>query len=228
MLLCETVKDQGLVQKKCNNKRRMKQKFSAIHLDENATSSFNELCLKIVQLIACTIDSETPVKLAAISSLEVLSKELASENLIFSTCLACVVKYIGSADLAISSACIRSTGALINVLGSKALSHLPHIMKHMLERAHEISYCPGGSSKYSNVKTSDGVLNHNLPIMLSIIVTLEAIIVNLGGFLNPYLDDILDLIILHPEYVLESDAKIKLRAATVRKLLTEKIPVCFL
>lgn len=219
-----------MVQKKCKDKRKLKQKFvaSQLHPDENVTSCFNELCLKIVQLISSPgDDSETPVKLAAISSFEVLSKELPSDNLIFSTCLACIVEYIGSSDLAISSACLRSTGALINVLGSKALPHLPHIMKNLLEKCHEISNCPIGNSKYSHLMSSDGVLNQKWPLLLSIVITLEAVLENLGGFLNPYLEDILDLVVLHPEYILDCDAKVNLKAATVRKLLTEKIPVCF-
>lgn len=173
-------------------------------------------------------ESETPVKLAAISALEVLSKEVPSDNLKFSTCLACVVNYIGSPDLAISSACLRSIGSLVNVLGSKALSHLPEIMKLMLEKAHEITCCPIRNSKYSDLRSADGVSNQKVPLLLSIAITLEAVIENLGGFLNPYLEDILDLILLHPEYAQDSDAKLNSKAATVRKLLTEKIPVCFL
>lgn len=227
LLLCETIKDQSQVQKKCNDKRRMKQKFTAqLHLDENAKSSFNELCIKIVQLITCDIDSsETPVRLAAISTLEVLSRELPSHNLIFLPCLACVVEYIGSADVAISSACLRSTGALLSVLGSKALPHLPNIMKYMLEKAHSISSCPVGKSIYSPSKNSDEISNQKVLLLQSILITLEAVIENLGGFLNPYLEDILDILVLRPEFVSESDAKVKLRSATVRKLLTEKIPV---
>ncbi|ONK73498.1 uncharacterized protein A4U43_C04F32240 [Asparagus officinalis] len=224
-LLCENIKDQSFVQRKCKDKRRTKQKF-AIHLDEIAITSFNELCLKIVHLISYTVDeSETPVKLAAISALEVLSKEVPSDNLKFSTCLACVVNYIRSPDLAISSACLRSIGSLVNVLGSKALSHLPEIMKLMLEKAHEITCCPIRNSKYSDLWSANGVSNQKVPLLLSIAITLEAVIENLGGFLNPYLEDILDLILLHPEYAQDSDAKLNSKAATVRKLLTEKIPV---
>lgn len=227
-LLSETIKDQGLVQKKQNDKRKLKQKLTAhLHVDETVNASLKELCSKIVQLIACTeSDSDTPVILAAISSLEVISRELPSDDLTFSSSLACVVEYIASADLAISSACLRSTGTIINVLGSKALTHLPNVMKHLLEKAHEISICQVG--KYGHLKISKQNLDDKVPLILAIIMALEAVIENLGGFLNPYLEDILDLIVLHPEYAVELDAKMKQKAATVRKLLTEKIPVCFL
>ncbi|KAK8952929.1 hypothetical protein KSP40_PGU017461 [Platanthera guangdongensis] len=64
-----------------------------------------------------------------------------------------------------------------------------------------------------------------VPLLLSTLSALETVITNLGGFLNPYLDDILDIVILHPEYVLDVETKIKTRASAVRKLLTQKVPV---
>lgn len=226
-LLCETIKEHGFVQKKQKEKTKRRPKFVAFqldHLDESDTSSFNELCLKVVQLIDTVVDSHIRVKLAALSSLEVLSKVFTSDNLVFTTCLECVLKYIGSTDLAISSCCFRSMGSLVSVLGSKALPQLPHIMKAVLERAHEISQCPIGNSKYRH-KTFDGDSSYRVPLLLSVLTVLEAVIANLGEFMSPYIGDILDLIILHQDYVLESDSKIKVGAATVRRLLTENIPV---
>ncbi|KAJ0970550.1 hypothetical protein J5N97_018509 [Dioscorea zingiberensis] len=125
--------------------------------------------------------------------------------------------------MAISSGSLRATGALICVLGSKALSLLPHVMKNMLQRAHEVSTCPLGRSGV-DCKMS-GLPNFKVSILNSILVTLKAIIESLGRFLNPYLEDVLDIMVLHPEYALDSDTKIKSNASTVRKLLTEKIPV---
>ena len=100
-------------------------------------------------------------------------------------------------------------------------------MKHMIARAHEISNCPIGNFKHNLVDVSQEVTSHKVSLLLSILVTLEAVVEKLGGFLNPYLADILDLLVLHPEYASELDMKMKLKAAMVRKLLSEKIPVSF-
>lgn len=226
-LLCETIKEHGFIGKKHKEKRRMKKNLNALelhHLDESGISSFNDLCVKIVWLIDNIGDSYTSVKLAALSSLEILSKGFPSDASVFSTCLACVVKYIDSADLTISSCSLRSTGALVGVLRSRALPQLPNIMKGMLERAHEISYCPIGNSKHVQ-KTFKGDSSYKPPLLLSFLIVLEAVVSNLAEFLSPYIDAILDLVILHPDYVLTSDVKIKVRAATIRNLLTEKISV---
>ncbi|KAJ0970648.1 hypothetical protein J5N97_018607 [Dioscorea zingiberensis] len=225
-LLCESVRDASFVQKNHTNAKlfKQRQKSVSLHIDESSRPSFHEMCFKIVKLIDRTEDnSETPVKLAAISSLEVLAKEFPSDDMIFITCLQCVAKYISSTDMAISSGSLRATGALICVLGSKALSQLPHVMKNMLQRAHEVSTCPIGRSGVDCKKF--GLPNFKVSILNSILVTLKAIIESLGRFLNPYLEDVLDIMVLHPEYALDSDTKIKSNASTVRKLLTEKIPV---
>ncbi|XP_073105944.1 uncharacterized protein At3g06530-like [Elaeis guineensis] len=223
----ETVKGHSLVQKNPKEMKKMKQKFIAfpLHIDESSAPSFNELCLKIVELIDNTMDGpDSPVKLDTVSSIEIMAKEFPSDHLIYATCLNVIVKHIGSDNLTLSSRCIRTTGALISVLGSKALSQLPLVLKHMIARAHEISNCPIQNSKYNQADVSQEVTSHKVSLLLSILVTSEAVVEKLGGSLNPYLADILDLLVLHPEYASELDMKMKLKAATVRKLLSEKIP----
>ncbi|URD79238.1 U3 small nucleolar RNA-associated protein 10 [Musa troglodytarum] len=223
-LLCETVKNHGLIQKKQKDKKA-KLSFPLV-IDDNAKPAFTDLCLKIVQLVDGRTDtSDTRVKLAAISSLEALSKEFPSDSSIFATCITTIVKHICSDDLAISSGCIRATGTLITVLGSKALPQLPLIMKNMIEKTHEISICPMIKLKHIHSDISDGISGNKLSILLSVLTTLEVVIDKLGGFLNPYLKDILDLIVLHPEYALDLDLKTKMKADSVRKLLVVTIPV---
>nr|GFB84727.1 hypothetical protein [Tanacetum cinerariifolium] len=46
-----------------------------------------------------------------------------------------------------------------------------------------------------------------------------------GGFLNPYLGRIFELLVLRPQYANNSGSKLKLKADAVRKLVTEKVPV---
>ncbi|KAJ0970619.1 hypothetical protein J5N97_018578 [Dioscorea zingiberensis] len=71
-LLCESVRDASFVQKNHTNAKlfKQRQKSVSLHIDESSRPSFHEMCFKIVKLIDRTEDnSETPVKLAAISSL---------------------------------------------------------------------------------------------------------------------------------------------------------------
>lgn len=210
-LLFETMKEHDTTKMKLKPKRETKSD-RWLQMDESALESFDKMCLEIVELVNDSIDdSATPLKLAAISALEVLANKFSSNYSIFSKCLASIAKNIGSENSAVASSCLRTSGALINVLGLRALSELPHIMETMLKR--------------SSDSTSIGLSSSRESLMLSILVTLEAVIDELGGFLNPYLGEIIGLVVLKPEYVSESNLKLKSKADVVRGLLTDKVHI---
>ncbi|KAK9142873.1 hypothetical protein Syun_012273 [Stephania yunnanensis] len=210
-LLCETVKDYHIVNPRSKDNCNLKQTSvrSWLHLNETSVVTFGEMCLKILQLIDGFVgDTDASLKLTAVSALEVLANQFSSYNPdVFMSCLTSLVKHIGSEDIAISSRCLRTTGALVNVLGPKALSELPFIMKHM--------------SRSANVTS----LMSKESLQFSILVTMEAVVSKLGSFLSPYVDVILELLVLHPDYVSGLDPKMKMKADTLRKLVIEKIPV---
>ncbi|XVE62422.1 hypothetical protein DITRI_Ditri06bG0116700 [Diplodiscus trichospermus] len=120
-------------------------------------------------------ESNASLKLVTLSTLEILAQKFSANHSVFSMCLASVTKGISLENLVVSSRCLKTTSALINVLGCMALAELPFVDK-------------------------------------------------LGGFLNPYVGDILELMVLHPTYVSRLDLKLKVRANLVRKLLIDKIP----
>lgn len=189
------------------------------YLDEKTAESFDEMCCKLTQLVD---DSSHSVMLSAISSLEALANEFPSGSLIFVSTLKTVVRHITSNDLCISSSCLRCASALINVLGSKALPEIHNIMENILTRAYG---CYEATREYDHKKKIDRHSTCTMPLSLSVLHTLDAIVVNLGCFLNPFLEKVIKLLVLHPEYVSESDNRIKTKAAVVRKLVIEKIPV---
>ncbi|KAI9160506.1 hypothetical protein LWI28_008767 [Acer negundo] len=220
-LLCETVKDHGSVKSNHKGRRELSSNSNRrwLHLDESAFESFRTMCLEVVMLVDnSNEESNTSLKLVAVSTLEALANRFPSYYSVFNMCLASVTNSISSRNLAISSSCLRTTGALINVLGPKALVELPRIMENVVKKSREICVCIDvkNNTEDSSVKES---------LMASILITLEAVIDKLGGFLNPYLGDITKLLVLHPEYVVGSDLKLKVKAEAVRRLLTEKIPV---
>jgi U3 small nucleolar RNA-associated protein 10 len=211
-LLCETVKESNVVNPKHGKKGLpSKSRTSWVHLDENSLQVFNTLCLEIVKIInKSDLDTNTSLEIAAISSLEVLSNKFPSDDSIFNTCLAAVTKKIESDNPSVSSICLRTTGALINVLGPKALSGLPSTMESVLNISR-------------NISGDENTLKESL--LMSILVIFEAVVDKLGGFLNPYLKTIIEILVLNPEYANASDQKLKVKADGVRKLITEKIPV---
>ncbi|KAJ3706936.1 hypothetical protein LUZ61_010641 [Rhynchospora tenuis] len=211
-LLCETLREEDPVQKKQKETRKSKHRraMSLFQLDENGSYSFNELCSKLVQLIDSTDNNSdyVNIKVASISSLEVLASKYPSNMYISS--LPCIANHISSDNLGISSAASRASGTFIHVLGSKALPQLPLVMKHVVETAQKCMKI-GSTSEIAS-------------FLFSVFSTLEAIVDKLSEFLNPYLQSILDLVLLHPKFI-QGDLKLNLKAAAVRKLLTEKIPV---
>ncbi|XP_026432640.1 uncharacterized protein At3g06530-like isoform X2 [Papaver somniferum] len=221
-LLCEAIRERDMVKPKRKGKSNLKHESASswVHLDECSLKSFEGMCSKILHLVdSSTNESSVPVKLSALSAFEVLANKFPSQDSIFNSCLESVTKQIASENLSVSSSCLRTTGALVNVLGPRALSELPHIMDYLLKRARNIT----SSAKVLQNSHEKAGLQDSL--LTSVLVTLEAVVDKLGGFLNPYLEDIIELMVLHPEYASGSDIKLKAKADTVRRLVCEKVPV---
>ncbi|CAN6249618.1 unnamed protein product [Urochloa humidicola] len=225
-ILSETSRENSLVQNKQRKARKLKHSsVTAIKVDKRSGPYFSNLCIKILELIDKVVDSDTSVKIAAISSLETLAKEYPTDDPVYCKCLSTIINHIGSADVAASSGLIHTTGSLINVLGSKALPQLPSVVKNIMLIAHQVSCCPSGSYAHGSTRTDTRPSNQNTAILLSSLTTIEVIVEKLGEFVNPYLKEILDLVVLHPECSARMDTKLDAKAADVRKLLTEKVPV---
>ncbi|XP_030533160.1 uncharacterized protein At3g06530 isoform X1 [Rhodamnia argentea] len=211
------------------SKRKEKREFylnltsSWLHLDEGALEALNKMCLDIIQLLDASVgDSNTSLKLAAVSAMEVLANRFPSNYSIFNHFLASVVRNIKSPDATVSSSCLRTAGTLINVLGAKALIHLPSMMENVMRTLDNIS------SFNAERKVGDDASNRSLrpsDLLLSILIPVEAVVDKLGGFLNPYLESICKFLVLHPDLVSGSDIKLRTKGETVRKLIAEKIPV---
>lgn len=213
-ILSEAVKESDTKRHK-PEKRRMtlKPTPTLLQLDEGGQKSIEQMCFEIIKLVDGNVDdSNKSLKLAAFSALEILAKKFPSYHSIFTTCLPYVTKYIQSDDLDVFSYCLQTTGAFINVLGPRALPELSTIMQNVIKR----SYIEDSSTAS---RDSKGFL------FTSVLVVLEAVIDKLGGFLNPYLSDVLKLMVLNPMYATGSDSKSESKADKIRKLITEKVPV---
>ncbi|KAL6531214.1 hypothetical protein OROHE_014283 [Orobanche hederae] len=223
-LLCEAVKDLATNAKLEKKGSTSRLRSLWLHLNEDSLESFENLCLEILKLLDTRDDaSHTSSKLAAISALEVLANSFPSHDRVFGMCLGTVCRKICSDNPALSSHCLRATGVLINALGQRALPELPSVMECMLRKSRDVSLVD-----VETVRTADGATistNSVDSLFMSILVILEATVDKLAGFLNPYLGDILKLILLHPLSVGFSVVKLKSKADVVRKLITEKIPV---
>ncbi|KAJ1389579.1 U3 small nucleolar RNA-associated protein 10 [Sesbania bispinosa] len=218
-LLCETARNHKKVSLTLNDSKGSSSSFSWLHMNESSQESLNEMCLEILRVLDDS--SNTSLKVAAVSALEVLAERFPSNNDIFSVCLGSVTRCITSHNLAVTSSCLRTTAALINVLGPKALAELPQIMNNVMKSSRIVLSNLNMKPKNNDVLSEASNESHFVFVLL----TLEAVVNNLGGFLNPYLTNILELLMLHPEYVSETHVKVQSRAHGVRKLLAEKIPV---
>ncbi|KAG4402850.1 hypothetical protein GLYMA_02G290200v4 [Glycine max] len=218
-LLCEVARNHKNVSLKLkgNKGSRSTPSFLLLHMNETSQESLNKLCLEIIRVLDDS--SNTSLKVAAVSALEVLAERFPSNNSIFSLCLGSVTRHIVSHNLAVTSSCLRTTAALINVLGPKSLAELPKIMDNVMKSSRRVL-----ASLDKKPETTD-VLSASNESHFYVLITLEAVVDKLGGFLNPYLTNIMELLVLYPEYVSGVDAKVESRAHGVRKLLAEKIPV---
>ncbi|KAK9018474.1 hypothetical protein V6N11_001448 [Hibiscus sabdariffa] len=186
-ILCETMKDHVSVKKR-KEKRELDPNSNSneLHLDDTALKSFQKMCAEIVQIVDGSNDeANASLKLAALSTLDILAHRFSSNHSVFGMCLASVTKGISSENMSVSSSCLKTTGTLVNVLGPKALAELPCMMENVIMKSREISVG-------SNLKSRSAEV---ISILLSILVTLEAVVEKLGGFLNPYLGDLIELMI---------------------------------
>ncbi|KAH6815169.1 hypothetical protein C2S51_019989, partial [Perilla frutescens var. frutescens] len=222
-LLCETLKNLATDTKTDKKHPMPSLKSLWLNLNETSQKSFENLCLEILTLLDALDDSSsTSLKLAAVSALEVLADRFPSQDKIFSKCLGSVCRGICSDNTILSSHCLRATGALVNALGPRALLELPSVMDSLLSRSRDVSSAVSDIQRKDNSTTWSSSQNS---LFMSILLTLEAVISKLAGFLNPYLGEILKLVVLHPLSFTPTDLKLKLKAEVVRKLITEKIPV---
>ncbi|KAF4372054.1 hypothetical protein F8388_000270 [Cannabis sativa] len=194
------------------------------HMEETALESFRRLCLEIVKIVD-SVDVSDSLKLTAVSALEVLANRFPFDYSIFSDCLPSVTKNITPENFAVSSGCLRTTGAFVNVLGPRALVELPCIVENVIKISREISLRSDVKSIKSNDDTPTASSTSKENIILSILLVLEAVVGKLGAFLNPYLGDIITVIVLNHDFATGSDQKVKFQADTVRRLIAEKIPV---
>ncbi|KAL6526925.1 hypothetical protein OROGR_016015 [Orobanche gracilis] len=221
-LLCEAVKDLATNAKSEKKGSTSSLRSLWLHLNEDSLESFENLCLGILKLLDTRDASHTSLKLAAISALEVLANTFPSHDRVFGMCLGTLCRKICSDNPALSSHCLRATGALINSLGQRALPELPSVMECMLRKSRDVFLIDVETERITDGATVS--TNSVESLFMSILVILEAIVDKLPGFLNPYLGDILKLVVLHPLSVSFLVVKLKSKADVVRKLITEKIP----
>ncbi|KAF5456237.1 hypothetical protein F2P56_025738 [Juglans regia] len=227
-LLCETIRGHDSVKSKRKGRRGFNPSSSSnwLRLDETALESFEKMSFEIIRLVDESLnDSDTSLNLAAVLALEVLASRFPANYSIFSKSLTCVAKGITSHNLAISTGCLRAINGLVNVLGPRSVAELPRIMDNVIKMSGKVSSRSDLKTKCGDDNAPVSVSTPKESLALSILLALEAVVDKLGGFLNPYLGDIMEILVLRPEYISGSDPKLKLKADVVRKLLTEKIPV---
>ncbi|GAB2286469.1 hypothetical protein Dimus_020868 [Dionaea muscipula] len=217
-LLCETVKS-SVNKHKNDGESNTNPSDSWQHLEGDALDSFSALCLEILPLVDASCD-DTSVQLISASALEVMANRFSSNLTVFTTCLQTATRSILSDDLAVASACLRTTGALINVLGSRALPEVPQIMENIFKMCKLVSSVLEANTE----QNCDASTSLHGSVMMCVLVALEALIEKLGAFLSPYLRDIVELMVLRPDYTCESSQRLKPKADAIRRLLCQKIP----
>lgn len=226
-LLCETVKESSAISK--NHEQRGSSKSLRnlwLQLDKTSQSCFRDMCDEILKLVDDSSEDQTgaQLKVAATAALEVLANRFPSDDSTFSKCLKTLCKNICSNDPVVSCSCLRTTGALIDVLGPRALPELPRIMEGLFSRSRSLSAFLTEEAKILDGDSSVASMKLKDSILMSVLVTLEAVVGKLGGFLNPYLSNILEIVVLHPWYASVSEAKMKAKVDVLRKLIADRIP----
>jgi len=218
-LLCDAARNHEKVSLtlKGNKGSRSRSSSPWFQFDECFKESLKKMCSEILKVLESS--SNNSLKVTAFSALEVLAERFPSNSSIFGSCLGSITSCITSHNSTVTSSCLRTTAAFINVLGPKALIELRNLMDNLMKSSHIVL------SKDLEPKANAVSSASNEPHFVSVLVTLEAVVDKLGGFLTEDLNNIMELMVLRPEYVSGIDAKVESRAHGLRKLLAEKVPV---
>ncbi|KAJ0099026.1 hypothetical protein Patl1_20602 [Pistacia atlantica] len=190
-LLCETVKGHVSVKPKHRGRRELNPNSSShwLNLDENAFESFNRMCLEIVQIVDDSV-VESNVSLK-VAAVTTLEGLANGFPSYHSVFNMCFASVTNS----ISSQNLAISYSCLQTIGS---------LINVLGPRH------WWSCLYSE-RISDGIYSYHLGG--------GVVIDKLGGFLNPYLGDITEILVLRPEYLLGSDPKLKVKADAVQLAL---------
>lgn len=228
-LLCENLKDKaGLVQQPRTKRKMVTLPNAQWHsLGEESDEAFKEMVAEIVELLKRSPeDSSLTAKIAAVATLDVLAKKFVGNfPSTFSACLSPVVANLTANDAALSSGCLHCIASLVFELGPQALAQLPHIIKYILEKTWQAcssSYKEATVSKMTDIEGSTAARG---AFLISVLCVLEAVVQKLGGFLNPYLEEIVGLLVLHSQFIADSGSTVCTKAASIRILLSENISV---
>eukprot|EP01018_Ginkgo_biloba_P013781 Gb_31975 [translate_table: standard] len=228
-LLCENLKDNTGLAQQPRKKRKMVISLSTTGhtIDEESDESCKEMILEIVRLLNGTQeDSSLTKKLAAVATLDILAHKFAGKfPTAFTTCLRSVVAYLKEDNTALSAGCMRCIASLVSLLGPQSLVELPHIIQYLLHKAQMVFSSPYKEGSMAKNIDLEGNLGGRVALPMSILIALEAIVNKLGGFLNPYLEEILGLLVLHSEFSCASDFPVGAKAAAIRALISEKISI---
>lgn len=172
-------------------------------------------------LVAPTEDSSANVKLAALEALERCATRLANTDRAGTliNIVPAVLSILSVKKKALSVAGVRCVGTLVSILGPRALPSLPDISTQLFIMGRDASL---SCSDTEGVKESNA--NSGTEIIVSILKTLIAIVEHLGAFINPYLNDLISYLVLQRSVIKSPDVNVSKNAATLRELISEKIP----
>ncbi|KAH9316835.1 hypothetical protein KI387_018604 [Taxus chinensis] len=227
LLLCQNLKDDtGLGQR--SNKKKM---LSSSNAPLQSLGQSNEACEEMILVIVGFVnrsqeDSSVAAKIAAVATLDVLTKKFAGSFLMaFTTCLNSVVANLKADDIALSSGCLRCIASLVSELGPQALAELPHIIQYIIEKTRQVCSSLNKEGLTSNITDYKENAEARVTFLIAVLSCLDAIVNKLGGFLNPYLEEIVGLLVLHLQFTHIPDSVVGTKAAAIRTLISEKISV---
>lgn len=186
-----------------------------------------QMVLQITKLLSSPIVEDSlllSIKLAAVEALEVCVRRLAgsasSSSGVLVDCLPAVVAMFSSKKKVLCAAAVSCVTTLLCTLGPRALPYLSTIISQLLSTAQHALPSSQQLGETTGLDTTGGP-----ELLLAILKAVEAIVNNLGAFLSPYLGDIIALVVLEPAILTASDVNISARAAALRFLIPDKIPV---
>jgi len=204
--------------------RRKKVNSSSIEIDEVTTEHDlqEKMVFQIARLLSLPVeDASLSTKRVAVEALEVCAKRLGAtdSSVALSACLPAVIAMFDTKKKALNAAAVRCVTTLLCILGPRGLPSLPTIISHLLVTAeHSLP-----SAK--QVGEHSGETEGKSQLLIAVLKAMEAIVENLGAFLSPYLGDIIGLVTLEPSILTAANDELRKRAAAVRLLIPEKIPV---
>eukprot|EP00250_Pteridium_aquilinum_P014753 c22180_g1_i1 orf=112-6567(+) len=223
-LIAAKMKSSGLKEDTSKRSKNVNTQLKEEEIPTDTLNAYEKLVQTIGDLLAESHDNDSlDVITPTISALHCCSQRLAKRiPSIFVANLSGLIKHSQQTSLSAPTS-LQCVASIVSETGLNMLPMLNELIMGVIAAAKQRSLLSQATDVMNGIQSTESFKQADL--QMAILNVLEAVVQNLGSFLNPYLSQILELLVLEPCFTSSTNKRLMERAECVRCLLPKTIPV---